>query len=220
MSALSPETATSDLTYLSTAQADLLVFARHPELGKVKTRLAAGIGLEQALQVYRELLAHTQTVVAPLPVRKWVWLTEAGPAADLSDAWPGYNQRPQPAGDLGQRMQTAFAHSFAQGATVVVIIGTDCPGLATAHLEEAYAALQTHELVLGPASDGGYYLLGMKAVWPTLFENKTWSTDSVRADTLADAAQLGLRVHLLPELRDVDTAEDLQAWKEAEKPGS
>lgn len=186
----------------------------------MKTRLAAGVGPEQALQVYRQLLAHTQAVVAPLPVRKWLWLAEAGPGADRSDAWAGYRQLLQPAGDLGHRMLTAFRHSFAQGAAAVVIIGTDCPGLATQHLEEAYAALQTHELVLGPATDGGYYLLGMNAEWPTLFENKAWSTDSVLTDTLADATRLGLRVHLLPELRDIDTIEDLRAWQEAEKAGS
>ncbi|SNC64584.1 hypothetical protein SAMN06265337_1109 [Hymenobacter gelipurpurascens] len=199
---------------------DLLVFARYPELGKVKTRLAAGIGPEQALQVYRELLAHTQAVAAPLAVRKWLWLAEAGPAADRSDTWAGYQPLPQPAGDLGHRMQTAFAHSFAKGAAAAVIIGTDCPGLTTAHLEQAYTALHTHDVVLGPATDGGYYLLGMKVVWPTLFENKPWSTSAVLSETLAAAKLVGLQVHLLPELRDVDTAEDLWAWQESEKQSS
>lgn len=192
----------------------LLIFARYPELGRVKTRLAAGIGNEAALQVYRELLAHTQAVVAPLAAHKWLWLAEAGPAADRTDPWTGYEPMPQPVGDLGHRMHSAFAHAFDQGATATVIIGTDCPGLATAHLREAYAALETHDVVLGPATDGGYYLLGMKQLWPELFREKQWSTASVRADTLADAARLNLRVHQLPELRDVDTAADLAAWRE------
>jgi rSAM/selenodomain-associated transferase 1 len=199
---------------------DLVVFARYPELGKVKTRLAAGVGQERALQVYRQLLTHTQAMAAALPARKWLWLAEAGPAADQSDPWVGYQRMPQPAGDLGQRMQSAFKHAFAEGGTAVVIIGTDCPGLATHHLQEAYSALRTHDIVLGPATDGGYYLLGMKQIWTALFENKQWSTDSVRADTLADAERLGLQVHLLQELRDVDTAEDLAAWRAVEKVGN
>lgn len=193
----------------------LLMFARYPELGRVKTRLAAGIGDEAALAVYRELLAHTQTVAAPVFARKWLWLAEAGPTADRTDPWQGYEARPQPSGDLGHRMHTAFAHAFSEGATQVVIIGTDCPGLTTAHLTEAYAALTTHDFVLGPATDGGYYLLGMKQLWPDLFLHKQWSTDSVRHDTLADATRLHLQVHLLPELRDVDTAADLAAWRGA-----
>ncbi|TGD80885.1 glycosyltransferase [Hymenobacter wooponensis] len=205
---------------LTSHQEDLIVFARYPELGRVKTRLAAGVGQERALQVYRQLLAHTQAVGAALPARKWLWLAEAGPGADQSDPWVGYHQLPQPAGDLGHRMQSAFAHAFAEGAVAVVIIGTDCPGLRTDHLHEAYAALRTHDLVLGPATDGGYYLLGMKQVWPELFMNKQWSTDSVRADTLLDAERLGLQVHLLEELRDVDTADDLAAWQTDEKAGS
>ncbi|WP_245327846.1 TIGR04282 family arsenosugar biosynthesis glycosyltransferase [Hymenobacter fodinae] len=198
----------------------MIVFARYPELGKVKTRLAAGVGPERALQVYRRLLAHTQAVTTDLPARKWLWLAEAGPTADQSDPWVGYQRRPQPPGDLGHRMQSAFSHAFAEGATAAVIIGTDCPGLTHEHLRDAYEALRTHEVVLGPATDGGYYLLGMKKVWPELFANKRWSTDSVRADTLADARRLGLQVHLLPELRDVDTADDLRAWETAEKRGS
>lgn len=172
------------------------------------------------MQVYRQLLAHTQAVTAAVPARKWLWLAEAGPTADLSDPWVGYQRLAQPAGDLGHRMQSAFTHAFAEGATAVVIIGTDCPGLTTKHLQEAYAALRTHDLVLGPATDGGYYLLGMKKAWPELFENKQWSTESVRADTLADAQRLGLQVHLLQELRDVDTADDLVAWQAAEKAGN
>ncbi|UYZ64391.1 TIGR04282 family arsenosugar biosynthesis glycosyltransferase [Hymenobacter weizhouensis] len=194
----------------------LLIFARYPELGKVKTRLAAGVGEEEALRVYRWLLEHTRAVVGPLQeVRKTVWLAEPGPGADRTDAWLGFEQWPQPAGDLGQKMQAAFTQAFADGAPAAVIIGTDCPGLTTDHLRAAFTALATHDLVLGPAADGGYYLLGMKQLWPNLFELKAWSTASVRADTLADARRLGLRVHQLPQLHDIDTADDLRRWQQA-----
>ncbi|MBB4602280.1 hypothetical protein HNQ93_002151 [Hymenobacter luteus] len=193
----------------------LLLFARRPELGRVKTRLAADLGDEAALAVYRRLLAHTQAVAAPVAAHRTVWLAEAGPAADLSDEWGGYEQQPQPPGDLGQKMQAAFAQSFARGAAAVVIIGTDCPGLTTAHLTAAFRALETHDVVLGPATDGGYYLLGMKQLWPDLFQNKAWSTETVRAATEADVQRLKLSLCLLPELRDVDTAADLRAWEAA-----
>ncbi|GGG42848.1 TIGR04282 family arsenosugar biosynthesis glycosyltransferase [Hymenobacter glacieicola] len=191
----------------------LVVFARYPELGRVKTRLAADIGAEAALKVYRQLLAHTRAVVASLPVHKTVWLAEAGPAADLTDEWTGYEQLPQPAGDLGEKMQAAFAHDFERQASAVVIIGTDCPGLTTAHLTDAFDALRTHDVVLGPATDGGYYLLGMKQLWSSLFTGKSWSTDTVRSATVADVKQLGLRLHLLSELSDIDTGADLRAWE-------
>ncbi|WBA42733.1 TIGR04282 family arsenosugar biosynthesis glycosyltransferase [Hymenobacter canadensis] len=201
-------------TSANPAHQHLLVFARHPELGKVKTRLAAGIGNEAALAVYRELLAHTRAVAQELPAHKTVWLAETPTTTpDSADAWPDYEQQLQFSGDLGTRMLTAFAHAFNQGARAVLIVGTDCPGLSTAILEQAYAALATHDLVVGPAEDGGYYLLGMKELCEDIFLGKSWSTDSVLAHTLADADRLGLTVAQLPTLRDVDDAADLAAWR-------
>jgi glycosyltransferase A (GT-A) superfamily protein (DUF2064 family) len=99
----------------------------------------------------------------------------------------------------------------------VTIIGTDCPGLSSAHLARAFELLTSHDVVVGPAADGGYYLLGMNTLYPDFFRNKTWSTASVLSDTLADAARLGLRVVQLPTLHDVDTAEDLATWRATEK---
>ncbi|RSK50290.1 TIGR04282 family arsenosugar biosynthesis glycosyltransferase [Hymenobacter rigui] len=191
----------------------LLIFARHPELGRVKTRLAATVGAEGALAVYKELLAHTRAVVAPLPVHKTVWLAEAPTSPRQAAEWPGYEPLLQPAGDLGRKMQVAFEHAFAQHAGQVLIIGTDCPGLTTAHLTEAFEALHTHDVVLGPAADGGYYLLGMRQLYPQLFQGKNWSTATVRAETLADIRNLNLRLHQLPELQDIDTSADLNAWQ-------
>ena len=196
----------------------LLVFAREPVLGRVKTRLAADVGPEAALAVYRELLALTAAAVTAVAVPATVWLAEAPhPAADAAQSrpeWPGLPWCVQPpAGLLGERMAHAFGEAFAGGAGRVVIIGTDCPGLRPAILQQAFAALEAHELVVGPAEDGGYYLLGLREPQPALFANKDWSTATVLPDTLADAARLGLRVAQLPVLRDVDSASDLAAWR-------
>ena len=196
----------------------LLVFAREPVLGRVKTRLAADIGAEQALAVYRELLALTAAAATAAQVPATVWLAEAPvPAADPAQPrpeWPGLPWRVQPAADsLGRRMAQAFATAFASGAGRVVIIGTDCPGLSAELLRQAFAALATHDVVVGPADDGGYYLLGLRELQPALFENKDWSTATVLSATLADAARLGLRVAQLPTLHDVDSGRDLATWR-------
>ena len=198
------------------AGAHLLVFARVPALGQVKTRLAAGVGAPAALAIYLELLGITRAAIVEAGVPVTVWLAgTAGPVPTAAEAndWPGMPARCQPAGDLGQRMTAAFAAAFAAGATRVAIIGTDCPGLEPAHLTRAFALLDEHEVVLGPATDGGYYLLGLRQPQPELFRHKAWSTASVLADTLADARRLGRRVALLPELHDVDTAADLATWR-------
>lgn len=194
----------------------LLVFARVPALGRVKSRLAAGVGEPAALAIYHELLGITHVAVAGAGVPATVWLADtAGPEPTPAETsqWPGLAARCQPAGDLGARMAAAFTAAFAEGAGRVAIIGTDCPGLRAAHLAQAFALLKTHDVALGPATDGGYYLLGLRRPQPELFQHKAWSTASVLADTLADARRLSLRVALLPELRDVDTAADLAAWR-------
>jgi len=198
----------------------LLIFAREPVLGRVKTRLAADIGPAAALATYRELLALTAAAVAAARVPATVWLAEApaspAPPNQPRPEWPGLPWRPQPpAGSLGARMRHAFAEAFAAGAGRVVIIGTDCPGLTAAVLRQAFDQLATHDLVAGPATDGGYYLLGMSELHSDLFTNKQWSTATVLADTLADAARLGLRVAQLPTLADVDSGRDLAAWRSA-----
>lgn len=201
----------------------LLIFAREPVLGRVKTRLAAGIGAEAALAVYRELLALTAAAVAEAQLPATVWLAEAPADADPAQPrpeWAGLPWRVQPPADsLGTRMAQAFEAAFGAGAGRVVIIGTDCPGLSAALLRQAFEHLLSHDLVVGPADDGGYYLLGMNKLEPALFLNKDWSTATVLPDTLADAARLGLRVAQLPTLHDVDSAQDLATWRAAQKQG-
>jgi rSAM/selenodomain-associated transferase 1 len=199
----------------------LLIFAREPVLGRVKTRLAADIGPKAALATYRELLALTAAAVAASQVPATVWLAEApaestlGPLSSAArPEWPGLPWQVQPAADsLGGRMAHAFTEAFAAGAGRVVIIGTDCPGLTADLLRQAFGQLATHDLVVGPAADGGYYLLGMNELHASLFADKQWSTANVLPATLADAEHLGLRVAQLPTLADVDSAADLAAWR-------
>lgn len=187
----------------------LLLFVRNPELGKVKTRLAAAVGPEKALDIYLKLLQHTRAVTQAIPVTRFVYYSDQITENDL---WPesDYQKRVQPTGDLGQKMEAAFAAAFAEGYTSVVIIGSDCLQLTPAIIQQAYLGLQTHEVVVGPALDGGYYLLGMRQLHPELFRNKRWSTAHVFPDTVQDLAQLRLPYTLLPHLSDVDHIEDLE----------
>lgn len=186
----------------------LLLFVRNPELGKVKTRLAATVGNEKALEIYLKLLQHTRQVTESLPVHKLVYYTDE---VTKNDLWPDdtYEKRVQPTGDLGQKMQAAFAAGFADGYTSVVIIGSDCLQLTQEIVAEAYRQLEQQEVVIGPALDGGYYLLGMNCLHPQLFQNKRWSTAHVFPGTVQDLEQLQLSYALLPMLSDVDHAEDL-----------
>ncbi|MEM6841196.1 MAG: TIGR04282 family arsenosugar biosynthesis glycosyltransferase [Bacteroidota bacterium] len=187
----------------------LIIFAKVPELGKAKTRLAADIGNEQALEIYRKLLAHTRRATLPLPQDKIVYYT---PYIDTDDEWntAHFQKALQPKGDLGERMRYAVEQGFSQGYDRICIIGTDCLDLTTAHLEEAFVALKNHDVVLGASQDGGYYLLGMSQLYSDLFVNKAWSTESVADDTRADVSRLNLSLHELPVLNDIDTLDDLR----------
>jgi uncharacterized protein len=186
----------------------LLIFVKNPVLGKVKTRLAATVGEEQALAVYRLLLARTRTVTKDLPCAKAVFYADFIPE---HDEWEEglYQKQVQQGLDLGERMEQAFAWAFAAGYTSACIIGSDCYQLTEQVLQQGFEALARHEVVVGPSTDGGYYLLGMKHLYPDLFRGKKWSTHRVLTDTLQDAARLEVSIHLLPLLTDVDEEKDL-----------
>ncbi|MBM3178420.1 MAG: TIGR04282 family arsenosugar biosynthesis glycosyltransferase [Bacteroidetes bacterium] len=186
----------------------LIIFYRNPVLGKVKTRLAAAIGEDEALDLYLRLCVHTLSVVKEAQPTKVVYYSDRVVDKDLWDEAAALKKR-QLGESLGDRMLNAFTQEFQGGADAVVIIGTDCPELRTAHLLEAFARLSENDLVVGPASDGGYYLLGMRKLQPELFHNKSWGHSSVFKSTWTDAEKLGLSVHLLPVLNDVDRKEDL-----------
>ena len=188
----------------------LILFAKNPRLGRVKTRLAATLGDAAALEAYLLLLQHTRSVSEAVRVERFIYYSDE---MELGDAFHAerFHKRVQRGGDLGARMENAFRAMFDEGAARVCIIGSDCAELQASHLEEAFEALHNHPLVMGPTHDGGYYLLGMNRMAPELFRGKQWSTDTVAKDTLQDAASLGLEVALLPRLSDVDTEEDWRA---------
>lgn len=185
----------------------IIVFQKKPERGKVKTRLAKTIGDSKAVEVYRYLLKHTHQQVALVGVSVFVFFEkEVQPEFLLDNNYHGALQSGE---SLGDRMKAAFGEVLRHGYEKVIIIGTDCSELSAEILQKAFHSLETADLVIGPARDGGYYLLGMKKLHPQLFENKYWSTPTVFSDTMKEAAELGLHVGVLPPLSDVDIYEDL-----------
>lgn len=186
----------------------LLVMLKAPVLGAVKTRLAESIGAKGALQIYQRLLNNTISTAAESGWPTQIWWT--GEATALPAFPTGFTLHEQPAGDLGQRMGAAFAHSFTQFPNQpAVIIGADCWALSTQILDAAFDALQHQQTVVGPATDGGYYLLGMRQWYPELMQGIAWSTARVAAQTKAKMTALDLSCHTLVTLNDIDTLEDL-----------
>jgi hypothetical protein len=188
----------------------LIIFIRNPELGKVKTRLAKDLGPEEALRIYLKLLGHTRKVAQSVPVDRYLFYSHF---VDREDSWPGsdFKKFPQASGDLGDRMLQAFDQALSD-SDAAVIVGSDCPGLNTAILETAFEQLKQHDFVIGPAMDGGYYLLGMKKMASSLFLNISWSTDQVFAETTGRMQALGATYYVLPTLSDIDYAADWEKY--------
>ncbi|RYC51967.1 TIGR04282 family arsenosugar biosynthesis glycosyltransferase [Flagellimonas olearia] len=185
----------------------LLIFTRNPELGKCKTRLAAKVGDTAALRIYEFLLQHTVSFTKNLAVEKWVFYSEDIWENDIWDNYT-YTKKVQQGPDLGMRMLNAFEQGFKAGFEKIIIIGSDMFQLSQTDMEEAFSRLDDHDVVLGPAEDGGYYLLGMTALKKEVFQNKTWGTDTVLSNTLQDLRSES--VFMLPEKNDVDHYEDIK----------
>lgn len=183
----------------------LIIFVKNAQLGKVKTRLAKTMGDEEALRIYQVLLNHTHEITIPLEFSKQVYYSEH---LEDEDIWgKEFECFVQDGGDLGHRMSNAFQEAFNTHDRIC-IIGSDCAALHTELIQDAYEHLDLQDVVLGPAIDGGYYLLGMKNYHPEIFENINWSTSTVLAETIARIKKLGLSYSRLPELSDIDTQED------------
>ena len=185
----------------------LLVFTRNPELGKVKTRLAKTVGNATALKIYIFLLERTRDIAIKVSADKAVYYSVKVRENDIWDA-SIFQKHQQVGEDLGIRMLHAFKNGFKAGYEKVMIIGSDLYDLTAETIENAFIALENNEVVIGPAEDGGYYLLGMNSLEEKVFKNKEWGTETVRKDTLEDLKDK--KVFLLGELNDVDVFEDIE----------
>jgi rSAM/selenodomain-associated transferase 1 len=185
----------------------LIIFLKYPELGRCKTRLAKTIGDENALKIYKKLLSHSHQITKDLPVDKFLYFDKAT-AENLN--WEGdYQIAYQKQSDLGGRMAQAFNEIFDKEYYKVIIIGTDCIELKTEIINDAYRQLNHFDVVIGPAKDGGYYLLGLNNPLPQLFQNIEWSTSTVLSDTIKTIQNLGLTYSFMPVLSDIDVEDDL-----------
>src|SRR5438874_3754289 len=194
----------------------LIVFVKAPRPGAVKTRLAKAIGAPAARSAYCHLV---ETLVNQLQGLSGVELCfSPDDAANEVLHWlkEGWTIHPQGNGDLGQRLQSAFHRAFHAGAKCVAIIGSDCPAVRVEDIREAWGGLETHDVVLGPATDGGYWLIGLRQLQPNLFRGVQWSTENVFAATIQRVRHAGLSLHLLRELVDVDTDREWRAFLAAQ----
>jgi len=194
---------------------NLILFVKYPEKGKVKTRLAKDIGNEKALIIYKKLVSkllnqldinNYNISIYYFPenkkneVKKWINLPEIKYLAQSGD-------------DLGIRMLNAFKDSISLKYAKTVIIGTDCLEINNNIISKSFYLLDENDLVLGPATDGGYYLIGLKTIIEPLFKNISWSTDKVLKQTLNKAKELNIEYKFLDFLSDIDTLEDLNNYK-------
>jgi uncharacterized protein len=185
----------------------VLVFTRNPELGKVKTRLAASIGNENALEIYNYLLNHTKNVLQQVNATKYVFYSEK---INKNDIWNNqlFEKKLQKGNDLGEKMKNAFEVGFLSGFEKIAIVGSDLFDLEALDIETAFETLENNDVVIGPAKDGGYYLLGLKYMISNLFENKNWSTETVFDETVYDIKNL--KYHLLETKNDIDIIDDIK----------
>ncbi len=187
----------------------LIIFVKNLIPGQVKTRLAKDIGIDRALDVYMELVNHTHNEVIHLNVSKNVFYSDY---VEVGDVWDHeeINYHVQKGVGLGERMHHAFDQAFKDGGKKAIIIGSDCYELKKKHIEWAFERLNENDLVIGPAEDGGFYLLGMKSPHPQLFENKTYSHEHVFNHLVEAAQKEDLTFELLDPLSDVDELADIK----------
>ena len=193
----------------------LIIVARAPLPGRVKSRLAADIGERAAAGVYARFLYATLLDLARSDLEGidiHLSIASADDAPIFVDAFPEFNVTVQPPGDLGDRLAAAFEEAFRAGVEAAVVIATDVPDLDAAVVRDGFRALHRAPGVIGPCYDGGYYLLGLRAPGANLFHGVDWGTDRVLAQTERLAEDAGVRLERLPPLLDLDTGEDVAAW--------
>jgi rSAM/selenodomain-associated transferase 1 len=200
----------------------LAVFVKEPRPGAVKSRLAAALGAEAAAEVYRAIAEEAMRRTAPRRDEYDRIVAFDPPSAGAAiGEWLGVTAGAllrQPTGDIGLRMERVFDELFRRGARRVALIGTDVPALSHEDVRDALESLDEHDVALGPATDGGYYLIALKGPEPELFRGIRWSSPDVLTGTLERAARRGLSVRVLRTIGDVDTVEDLAAEWERVRP--
>jgi uncharacterized protein len=193
----------------------LIIYAKVPRSGQVKTRIAAEIGNGRAAEIYRAMLSGFLARLRGLR-RRWHVEIHFTPADQeqllVPEVPPGIQRIPQVEGDLGARLKHSFATAFQASRDPVVIIGTDSPDLPVKFLQEALDQLASHDVVVGPAKDGGYYLIGLRSPMPALFDGIPWSGPEVAKTTLQKVRELGKTCYTTPEWSDVDTLADLEEF--------
>jgi uncharacterized protein len=202
-------------------KAHLILMLKYPQPGVVKTRLIPALGERRACELYRSLVRHTLHEARQFAAKKPVALVARvanAPGEDAVRQWlgDGICFQPQGDGNLGQRMERAVQAAFAEGATSVMVIGADCPRLTSAHLELAAQELEGKDVILGPATDGGYYLIGFRRFLPELFDNISWSSEAVLEETLAAVKKARVEWGLLETFSDLDLPEDLHLWAQSQ----
>ena len=195
----------------------LLFFVKYPEKGQVKSRLAASIGVDPAVRIYKNIVAQMLSTLkkGTFPLHICFFPRNAQKPIEH---WLGeeYRYIPQKGKDLGERMRNGFAEAFSMGRKRVVLIGSDIPGLKIKDINEAFKSLKKMDAVIGPAHDGGYYLIGFKdeTYSPQVFEGIAWGTKSVFNETMKKLKRIRRAVYVLPYQRDIDTVEDLKYLKD------
>lgn len=191
----------------------LVIMLKNPVIGKVKTRLAKDVGNEAALEVYKKLLEHTKNITSTVQADKFIFYSDLIERNDIFDN-ALYRKYVQCSGDLGVRMDYGFSIPFKNEYKDVVMIGADCYELTTADIEDAFAALRTTDFVIGPAKDGGYYLIGMKKWNRWILQNKPWSTSKLYEETKIEILSKNAELTSLRTLSDIDNINDLQNFPE------
>jgi rSAM/selenodomain-associated transferase 1 len=191
----------------------LVIFVKNLVYGKVKTRLAATTGAGKAYEIYAALISHTWSVARNIPAGKIVYYSDK---VEDKDTWDDrFIKKIQRGPELGERMKNAFTDMFENGYARVIIIGSDCPFINEQIINDAFDKLEMFDVVIGPAYDGGYYLVGMKTLHAGLFEKMQWSTAGVFEETTARCKRFGLSFAVLPRLHDIDDEKDLVHLKTA-----
>jgi len=187
----------------------LIIFTRNPELGKVKSRLAKDVGDATALAIYKDLLQHTHNIALEVDTDRFLYYSES---IQKNDMWSEHHFHKfiQEGEDLGLKMWNAFKDGFKAGYKNIAIIGSDILELSSNHITQAFKAIEHEEVVIGPAVDGGYYLLGLSKPIEPIFKNKIWGTDSVLKSTCSDLAEMNQNFKLLSELNDIDYVSDIK----------